>query len=153
LILALFAVIAAQELPRAGVKQPAAGEILIATAKSHDPMLAKSVVVLIHCDPDGAMGLIVNRPNGKAYEGGPIQLGVRTLKRSRSKPEGAELVAGDVFLISGIVDGGRVYAGYTGWSMRQLKDEIARGLWKIHAPDAGIVFDPNPATLWDRLMR
>ena len=151
---ALFArVVVAQELPRAWVKEPAAGEILIATAKSHDPVLARSVVVLIHCDPDGAMGLIVNRPNGKAYEGGPIQLGVRTLVRSKVKPDGAEHIAGDIFMFPGISKGGRTYVGYTGWSMQQLKDEIELGLWKIHPPDSRLVFDPNPATLWTRLIR
>jgi putative transcriptional regulator len=152
-ILAFLALIAAQELPRAGVHEPAAGEILIATAKSHDPVLARSVILLIHCDGDGAMGLMVNRPNGKAYEGGPIELGVRTLQRSRLNPGGAEHIAGDIFMLPGIANGGRVYAGYTGWSAQQLKDEIARGLWKIHAPDANLVFDANPAALWTRLMR
>jgi putative transcriptional regulator len=149
----LFALVAMQELPRAGMKEPLTGEILIATAKSHDPVLARSVVFLIHCDRDGAMGLIVNRPNGKAYEGGPIELGVRTLKRSRSGLAGAEHITGDIFMVPGISEGGRVYAGYVGWSAQQLKDEIARGLWKIHDADANIAFDPHPATLWIRLMR
>jgi putative transcriptional regulator len=154
LSLALFAcVLTAQDLPRAGVKEPSAGEILIATPKSHDPVLAHSVVLLIHCDRDGAMGLIVNRPNGKAYEGGPIDLGVRTLFRSRSKPEGAEQIAGDIFMLPGISKAGRVFVGYTGWSTQQLKDELELGLWKIHAPDANLVFDPNPSTLWTRLLR
>jgi putative transcriptional regulator len=154
LALALFAcVLAAQELPRAGVKQPATGEILIATPKSHDPMLARSVVLLIHCDSDGAMGLILNRPNGKAYEGGPLALGVRTLVRSRTKPDTAEHIAGDIFMLPGISKGGRVYAGYTGWSAQQLKDEIELGLWKVHAPDSRLAFDPDPATLWNRLSR
>jgi putative transcriptional regulator len=149
----LLALILAQELPRDAVKSPAAGEILIATAKSHDPVLSKSVVVLIRCDRDGAMGLIVNRPNGKAYEGGPIELGVRTLVRSSTKPEGAERITDNLFMLPGISTSGRVYAGYTGWSAQQLKDEIARGLWKVHPAEAAIVFDANPATLWTRLIR
>lgn len=125
----------------------------MATEKSRDPDLAHSVILLIQYDSGGAMGLMLNRPNGKAFEGGPIDLGVRTLERSKSAPQGAAHVAGDIFMYSGIVDrpGARVYAGYTGWSTRQLKDEVARGLWKILAPDARIVFDAKPATLWKRL--
>lgn len=123
LILALLAVLAARELPRGGVQQLAPGEILIATAKSHDPMLARSVVLLIHCDGENAMGLMVNRPNG------------------------------DIYLLPGMSKSGRVFVGYTGWSAQQLKDEIARGLWKVHAPDSRLVFDPDPATLWTRLIR
>jgi putative transcriptional regulator len=154
LALALFAyVLNAQELPRAGVKELAPGEILIATPKSHDPMLARSVVLLIHCDGENAIGLIVDRPNGKAYEGGPIELGMRTLLRSSAKPEGAERVAGDIYLLPGMSKSGRVFVGYTGWSAQQLKDEIERGLWKVHAPDPRLVFDPDPATLWTRLIR
>jgi putative transcriptional regulator len=154
LALAVFAyVLTAQELPRAGVKELAAGEILIATAKSHDPILARSVVLLIHCDGENAMGLVLNRPNGKGYEGGPIELGVRTLVQSRTKPEQAVHVAGDIYLLPGISKGGRVFVGYTGWSAQQLKDEIEMGLWKIHAPDSRLVFDPNPGTLWTRLIR
>jgi len=99
------------------------------------------------------MGLIVNRPNGTEYEGGPIQLGVRTLVRSKVRPDGAEHIVGDIFMLLGISKGGRTYVGYTGWSTQQLKDEIELGLWKIHAPDLRLVFDPNPATLWTRLIR
>jgi putative transcriptional regulator len=137
------------------VKEPAAGEILVATTKSRDPDLAQSVILLIQCDRDGAIGLMLNRPNGKAYEGGPIELGVRTLVRSRSKPEGAQRVFGDVYVYPRMVNatGARVYVGYTGWSAQQLKDEIARGLWKVIAGNSSAVFDRDPATLWKRLNR
>lgn len=143
-----------QELPRAGAHQPSAGEILVATPKSHDPDLARSVILLLQFDAGGAVGLMLNRPHGKAFEGGPIELGVRTLVRARSKPEGAERIFGDVYMYPRLVENtGRVYVGYTGWSAQQLKDEIARGLWKVRAPDPGAVFDAKPATLWDRLSR
>jgi putative AlgH/UPF0301 family transcriptional regulator len=46
----------------------------------------------------------------------------------------------------------RVYAGYTGWSPGQVKDEIARGLWHVFAGDAGAVFDPHPENVWSRLI-
>ncbi len=141
-----------QELPRAGAKEPSAGQILVATSKSHDPDLARSVILLIQYSSEGAIGLMLNRPNGKAFEGGPVELGVRTLVRARLKPEGAERIFGDVYMYPRMVEkAGRVYVGYTGWSAQQLQDEIARGLWKVRAPDARVVFDAQPATLWDRL--
>jgi hypothetical protein len=60
--------------------QPAMGQILVASERSHDPDLAKSVVLLIHSDRDGVMGLILNRPQGDSkYFGSPIALGTRTL--------------------------------------------------------------------------
>ena len=36
------------------------GKLLVATEKSHDPDLAKSVVLIVHSDKDGAIGLILN---------------------------------------------------------------------------------------------
>jgi putative transcriptional regulator len=128
------------------------GDVLVATQKSHDPDLAKSVVVVIHADADGVMGLILNRPRGEStYFGGPIPLGVRALFRSRTKPENAEHIIGEVYLMSKVIPkGARVYAGYVGWSAQQLSDEISRGLWKHAAGSAALIFDPHPETLWQR---
>ena len=136
---------------------PAVGRILVATAKSRDPDLAKSVILVIHSDRDGVMGLILNRPRGKSvYFGGPIALGARALFRSPTKPADAERILGGVYMVSkessvpkaAIV---RVYAGYVGWSAQQLTDEVSRGLWKIVPGGAAIVFDRHPETLWQRV--
>ena len=131
----------------------ATGKVLVATRKSHDPDLAQSVVLIVHYDQDGAMGLILNRPVKDVYFGGPVALGARCLFRSAKKPSGAELIFGDVYMATRPVEKGRVYAGYTGWSAVQLNDEVSRGLWKVLPGNAGVVFDPNPSTLWARLLR
>ncbi len=39
------------------------GNLLVATRKSVDPELAKTVVLLVHFDEQGAIGLVVNRPS------------------------------------------------------------------------------------------
>jgi putative transcriptional regulator len=131
----------------------AAGDLLVATPKSHDPELGKSVVLLIHSGSDGTIGLILNRPVKDIYFGGPVALGVRSLIRSREKPKQAEHVFADVWVASGAVAGARVYAGYVGWSAQQLHDEVALGLWKVLPGNARVVFDPKPGTLWTRLFR
>ena len=137
--------------------QPSTGKLLVATPKSHDPDLAQSVVLLIQRTPEGAIGLILNQPRKDLYFGGPIPLGVRTLVRSRTKPENSERVFGDVYVTESAASakspGARTYAGYTGWSSVQLDDEISRGLWKVIPGDAAIVFDTRPDTLWQRLIR
>jgi putative transcriptional regulator len=137
--------------------QPGIGKLLVATPKSHDPDFAQSVVLLIQRTPEGAIGLILNRPRKDLYFGGPIPLGVRTLVRSRTKPENSERVFGDVYVTESAASakspGARTYAGYTGWSAVQLDDEISRGLWKVIPGDAAIVFDTRPDTLWQRLIR
>ena len=157
-----------------------AGKFLVATRRSQDPDFAQSIVLLIYAGREGYLGLMMNRPwdvpisqlfpdlkqsKAKLYEGGPVAVGVRALLRSRSKPEQGEPVLGDVYLISQVrliekllaadtpTSMFRVYAGSVGWSAQQLKDEIARGLWRLLPGDPAAVFDPNPQTLWSRLSK
>jgi hypothetical protein len=91
------------------LRPPAVGQILIATEKSHDPDLAKSVVLVIHSDSDGVMGLILNRPRAKStYHGGPIPLGSRALSRNK-----AEQILPGVYMSAGTKDPtARIYEGY-----------------------------------------
>lgn len=131
------------------------GKFLVATPKSHDPELAKSVVLLVHYGDEGAIGLMINRPSGAKFVGGPIPLGVRTLFRSRSSPDGADHIFADVYMTALPIKAAvsRVYAGYTGWSIQQLKDEVARGLWTIRPGAAKLVFESHPESVWARLLR
>jgi len=162
----------------AAAEQLAAGKLLVATPKSQDPDLSRSVILLIHCDRDGAIGLMLNRPskvplrdvmpelkNAKApvFAGGPVTIGVRALLKSSSKPDQAPHLFADVSVISTkstlekLIAAHtppnvfRVYAGYTGWTLGQLQDEVNRGLWQVLPGDAGVIFDPAPEKLWDRL--
>ena len=165
------ALVQAQEL--------AAGKFLVASRKSVDPDLAKSVVLLVRYEQQGAIGLIVNRRSNvplsevfpalksaqaPVYTGGPIAIGIRALLRSRSKPEPGLHVFGDVSMIANrramedsmragaSSSNFRVYAGYVGWSTQQLKNEVALGLWRVLPGDANVVFDPDPEKVWDRLI-
>jgi putative transcriptional regulator len=155
------------------------GKVLVASRKSQDADFAQTVILLVRHDTQATIGLFVNRPLNipmsevypelkggqlKLYAGGPVTVGIRALYRSRVKPENAAHIFDDVFMISTkallgkMVQAGtpssvfRVYAGYTGWSPGQLKDEIGRGLWHVFAGDASVVFDPHPETVWSRLI-
>jgi len=164
---------------RACAQDLAGGKILVASSKSHDADFAQSVILLVRHDQQATTGLFVNRPLNiplsevypelkggqlKLYAGGPVTIGIRALYRSRTKPGEAAQILDDVFMISTktllgkMVEPGmpssvfRVYAGYTGWSPGQLRDEIARGLWQVVAGDAGVIFDPHPETMWSRMI-
>ena len=153
------------------------GKFLVATRSSKDPDFARSIILLVYAGKEGYLGLMVNRPwnvpvtqlfpelkqaQAKLYEGGPVAVGVRGLLRSRTKPAQGELVFGDVYVITSVKvlqqmlaanppeNAFRVYGGSVGWSVTQLKDEVARGLWRVVRGDAATVFDPNPQTLWPR---
>jgi len=97
----------------------ARGKFLIAPRDSQDPNFSGTVVLLIHYDDDGAVGLVINRPtklplsqlfdgikaarkiDDVAYFGGPVELrDVLALCRSQKKPEASIPMFGDVYLLS-----------------------------------------------------
>jgi putative transcriptional regulator len=145
----------------ANSQQLTAGNLLQATARSHDPDFTRSIVLLIHYDSEAAIGLILNKPmdvpltdvlpeaKGKAvtvYAGGPVTIGIRGLVRSKAPPS-LSVVTSKAELLRRIASGEpsstfRVYAGYTGWTARQLQSEVAHGLWRVLPADT--------ETLWPR---
>lgn len=137
------------------------GNILTATARSHDPDFAASVIVLIQFNSEFAVGLMLNKPTtvpvgdvlpeakGKkitVYAGGPIIIGVRGLLRTKSAPYFSVMTSRDglVKLISSGTppDTFRLYAGYVGWTAKQLENEVARGLWTVSPPTPVTLFGP-----------
>ncbi len=100
-----------------------------------------------------------------AYLGGPVETPkVFALLQSPAKVEGAEHVFDGVYLIptesvfektmSARPDPSvlRVYLGYAGWNREQLQMEVELGSWFIFPADAKAVFDPDPDSLWSRMI-
>jgi putative AlgH/UPF0301 family transcriptional regulator len=100
------------------------------------------------------------------YRGGPVErTAALALLRARTKPEEAEHVFANVSMISSrtLLDKTiaaamdpsmfHVFLGYSGWTKRQLQGEIELGAWRIFPGNAAAVFDPDPETLWGRLIR
>ena len=99
-----------------GLDSLAAGRFLVAEEQVLDPSFARSVVLLIAYGPDGAMGVIVNRPaavtlaevlpslpslaerSDRIYFGGPVERdALLLLVRSDEPPDELEPVFGDVY--------------------------------------------------------
>ena len=100
------------------------------------------------------------------YRGGPVErTAALALMRARTKPEEAEHIFGNVSMIASraLLDKTiaermdpsmfHVYLGYAGWTKRQLQGEVELGAWRIFPGNAAAVFDPDPETLWARLIR
>jgi putative transcriptional regulator len=161
----------------------APGKILVTPREAPDPLFARSVIVLAHYDRNGALGLMIQyrskltlqralagikgakKRDDPLYVGGPVELeSVMALLRSKAPPDGAERVAGDLYLISsrqGIENALskgraasdlRVFVGYTGWGAGQLPREVQLGGWNILSYNEKYVFDDHPETLWERLI-
>jgi putative transcriptional regulator len=99
------------------------------------------------------------------YFGGPVSLGsVFLLLRTGGNPGESEKVFDNIYISQSIVllkrmaDNSspqsefRLYAGYAGWAAGQLEAEVIRGDWIVVPADPEMVFDEDPAGIWDRLM-
>lgn len=175
----LFAVLL---LPAAGGADlpPAKGRLLVATELVGGEVFAQTVILLLHYDETGAMGLVINRPteiqpgqllddadaipgyDGALYWGGPVQMhSLRALLRTGTPSEGADEIVGSVHgvpfndaLKEAASDPAsvRFYIGYTGWAAGQLDHELARGSWLVQPASDEIVFAYDPELLWKRLL-
>lgn len=95
------------------------GKLLVASRDLADPHFAKTVVLLIHYDAEGVVGLILNRrtdvPLSRMFEGlkaaehrsdsvylgGPLETPIAfALLQSPAKVEGAQHIFGAVYLVS-----------------------------------------------------
>jgi putative transcriptional regulator len=100
---------------------------------------------------------------GQAFLGGPVdKTRAMALLRASAAPAGARHVFDGVYLLTGreAVESAvtsqtasgrlRVYLGYSGWGPGQLEAETAEGVWHVLGGDADAVFDPDPASTWQR---
>jgi putative transcriptional regulator len=100
-------------------KDLGAGKLLVASRSLGDPNFAETVVLLVHYNAEGVVGLILNRRTNvplsrvleglkaakdrsdPVYLGGPVETpAVFALLQSPAKVEGAEQIFGGVYLIS-----------------------------------------------------
>ena len=99
------------------------------------------------------------------YEGGPVQQNVLImLFRSNTGSDNTKVVIDGVYwggdrkkLASMLSESDpqerfRVFAGYAGWSQRQLETEIAGGFWTMIPANIPNIFDSDPGTLWEKLL-
>ena len=100
-------------------KDLGAGKLLVASRDLADPNFVETVVLLVHYDAEGVVGLVLNRRtdvplsrvleglkaakdrSDPVYLGGPVEApAVFALLQSPTKVEGAEHIFGGVYLIS-----------------------------------------------------
>ena len=157
----------------------ARGKMLVATEIIQGDVFSKTVIVLLHYDRTGAMGLVVNRPTevsidevlpgedalsarvGKLYWGGPVKMNsLWGMVKTNAPPPDAEEIVGAVYLVpldrdvaAGLdeSEGIRVFLGYAGWAPGQLDRELATGSWHVVDASEDRVFAADPSRLWQTL--
>ena len=157
------------------------GKLLVAMPKLLDPNFRQTVILLCEYGPEGALGVVLNRPTElavsmlidglqgiaggeKVFAGGPVaKNGMLVLCRSAQIAEGHDIFEG-VFVpkdldktampeLLGRLGEIRCYLGYAGWAPGQLEAELSEGAWGVLPSDATLVFDADPACLWPQMMR
>lgn len=161
------------------VEQSMQGQLLLASPAMMDPNFARTVILVVQHNQDGAFGLVLNRPmemtiesaweqvgeeaecavNGPLFKGGPCEGMVMVLHRQSQ--EAQEHVLPEVFFsaakdqIERLVAAGeepiRVFVGYAGWGAGQLERELEEGAWLPLPASAERVF-AEPEGMWEGLM-
>ncbi|TKJ26493.1 hypothetical protein A6V29_03825 [Blastococcus sp. CCUG 61487] len=146
-----------------------------------DPTFAGAVVYVLDHSATGTLGVVLGKPSqveirdvlpgwcdlavapAVFHVGGPCETDTALcLARCASPVPGLRPVVGDVHLVdldadpellTGQVEGLRVFAGYAGWSPGQLAEEIAEGAWACVPghPDDVLLGESGPQ-LWRRVM-
>jgi putative transcriptional regulator len=157
---------------------------LLSMPQMQDPNFARTVVLLCDYVPEGAFGLVVNRPTEFAanemvkleppvlagnglplFFGGPVQpeRGWILVTEPPQEPEHRTIVEGLYLTASPDVlrqvleahpePRARVIAGYAGWGPGQLDDELAQSAWLMADVQLDLVFDVDPAVMWETAIR
>lgn len=158
------------------------GQFLLDGGNLAGSWFERTVVLICQHDAEGAFGLVLNRPAGAkvgdALEGtlpdalgamplllgGPVQAGALSYLRSEPFLPTATVLSNvelghSLDELIELADGFsidrrlKVFAGYAGWSPGQLDAEMAREAWITHPATVDLIFDDDPSTLWQRILR
>jgi len=157
--------------------------LLLSMPQMQDPNFARTVVLLCEYSPDGAFGLVLNRPTDMPatamvrleppiiggnelplWIGGPVEpqrgwilLADEPDTEFKSIRDGLYLsTSQDVLrdvLAARPAPRARVLAGYAGWGPGQLDEELAQSAWLMGDVDLDIVFDLPPDVMWETAIR
>jgi putative transcriptional regulator len=162
-------------------QEPAKGKLLLAEPFMLDPNFKRSVVLLCEHDFQGTMGFIINKktelslndvvvdfPDFEApvYFGGPVQPNtLQFLHRGKPIENSIEILdgiywGGSFEELKALITGGAINSedflflvGYCGWDEAQLANEMQEKSWVVADANEEIVFNENPNSLWNEVMR
>lgn len=157
-----------------------AGRLLVSMPGMLDPNFSRTVVLMIEHSPEGAVGLVLNRPTKAdlldhlpgwwsaaveprvVFVGGPVGEGggIGLARGSGSAPlEGWAEVMGvravDLEEEPGVDSGleARVFTGYSGWGPGQLESEMSANGWFVVDAEPDDVFTSRPERLWEMVLK
>lgn len=158
-----------------------AHKLLVAAPELLDPNFVRTVIFMIEHDEKGALGVVLTQPTPmelgdvlpdwvdvaaeprRVFRGGPVspEVAITMVDTPGEPPSDFTPILGGV----GLVDAGhapstmggvlraRVFSGYAGWMSGQLEGENTYKSWLIVDAEPGDIFDAEPETLWERVLR
>lgn len=160
---------------------PGRGSLLVATPRLLDPNFARTVILLLEHGPEGALGLVLNRPSdvevdrlvdrwsslaaepARVFVGGPVGAGSTAIGLARTAvadPEAPPLVGTVAVVDLGRgpeevpgVEQVRIYSGYAGWGPGQLEVELDEGSWLVLGAAPEDPLSAEPEALWRAVLR
>ena len=158
---------------RGSTTKSLAGQLLLASPGLRDPNFRRTVILLSSHGPDGAMGVVLNRPLGRQlgelnadfamgplagvplYSGGPVETKQLILAAWRW------IDADDAFQLHFALEPAkaaemigtpglklRAFLGYSGWGKGQLDKEMRLDTWFTAAVDAYNLDSAEGTGLW-----
>jgi putative transcriptional regulator len=153
------------------------GSILISEPMLEDYYFRRAVILILDCDDNGAMGVVLNKPifidinevisdlSSKPFplfSGGPVEIDrVFFLHQLSNVISESELIIDKVFWSGkqediaqylGTTDYDeskiKAFIGYSGWESGQLEKEIKEGRWVIIDGDSKSIFQEDFNSLW-----
>ena len=158
------------------------GQLLLDSGQLRGSFFQRTVVLICQHDAEGAFGLVLNRATGSnvgemivadlpndlkvcpLFLGGPVQPSALSFLHTDAFIPDANVFPnlslghsldslmelGESFSATRKV---KMFAGYAGWSPGQLEDEMKRKAWLTHPASLELVFETDPAKLWQMILR
>lgn len=148
------------------------GSLLVARPALRDSFFNRTVILLLQHGPDGAFGVILNRPAPAknvpfpVYVGGPCKMeGLLMIHGQADWGDGDDpptevcpgVYLGDAAAFERVSDGPdpdwrfRVFVGYSGWGPRQLEAELNQDAWIVLPGRGDQIFPVAADELWSHL--
>lgn len=156
------------------------GKVLIAEPFLEGMYFNRSVIYMVEHDDDGSIGFVLNKPIAfttselvkelegvyfPVYIGGPVERDQLYYIHRRNDIPDSEQIAegiywgGDFIALQGMLKAGmisqdeiRFFAGYSGWTRKQLDNELKENSWMVGSITTDILFTVPNEWLWEHAM-
>lgn len=155
------------------------GRLLLASPALTEPTFHRTVVYLAEHQPEGAFGVILNRPSGHkvgdlvndpdfasifdfpVYHGGPVEDHTLMFLAFWWNPAKDTLETEKLTSVAQAASYQalndprlfvRVFAGHSGWSEGQLDGELLHNAWLTESPTDALLVEPHDESLWEDVL-